>query len=90
MLPRGRHRLSAPVTSHCGLLPLGGAVCVTTQGLLWDMQDQVLEWGGASAEVLSEWCSGLVSTSNGVQADGLVWVDCDAPLIWTCNHAETA
>ncbi|CAK9079312.1 unnamed protein product [Durusdinium trenchii] len=76
LLPKGRHCLTAPRQSCCGLVPLGGPVRVTTSGLCWDMKDAVLEWGG------------LVSTSNGLDeaGDGLVWVDTDGTVLWTCNN----
>ena len=38
LLPKGRHCLTAPRQSCCGLVPLGGPVRVTTSGLCWDMK----------------------------------------------------
>lgn len=81
LLTKGSHCLAPPRKSQCGLVPLGGPVHVTTHGLCWDMTDAVLEWGG------------LISTSNCPDektSDGLVWVETNGPVIWTCNKPEAA
>jgi len=76
LLTKGSHCLAPPKDSSCGLVPLGGAVTVSTRGLRWDVTDAVLEWGG------------LISTSNcpDEHGDGLVWVDTNGPVLWTCNQ----
>jgi thiamine pyrophosphokinase len=68
----------------CGLLPLAGPTTLTTQGLQWDMQAALSQFGG------------LVSTSNSVlgcsagggsdpSAPALVRVHASAGVIWTVN-----
>ena len=39
LLTKGSHCLAPPKDSSCGLVPLGGAVNVSTRGLRWDVTD---------------------------------------------------
>ena len=79
LLRPGRHRI---VPEHsmegptCGLIPVGGRCdSVTTSGLKWNLDGQVLEFGG------------LVSSSNEILVDeaghGEVLVETSHPLLWT-------
>ena len=58
----------------CGLLPLGGKVnCITTTGLVWNLNEEFLELGQR------------ISTSNMVLEDAEeVTVTCSEDLLWTC------
>lgn len=61
-------------TTHCGLVPLQGDARVSTRGLKWDLNDQVMSFNAG----------GLISTSNLFVNDEVV-IDTDVPLLWTSS-----
>ena len=60
---------------YCGLLPLAGSTTVTTTGLRWNLQDDVMKFGG------------LISTSNEMAA-ARVTVKSSLPILWTMSVKE--
>lgn len=61
-------------TTHCGLVPLQGDARVTTKGLKWNLNDEVMSFNAG----------GLISTSN-LFIDDEVVIDTDVPLLWTSS-----
>ncbi|CAE6969684.1 Tpk1 [Symbiodinium natans] len=80
LLRQGCHRVGgfAAAPSSCGLVPLGGPVKVSTQGLHWDVEEAKLEWGG------------LISTSNCLDSkgDGFVRIETSGPVLWMCSRTR--
>lgn len=79
LLDPGEHKLVVPGYSsmpHCGLVPLG-VPCrkISTQGLMYDMTDASMEFGG------------LVSVCNRADpsAKGQVWVNTSDYILWMCT-----
>lgn len=68
-------RGSLKAGNSCGLLPLGGKVnCITTSGLVWNLNEEFLELGQR------------ISTSNQIAEDvEEVTVVCSEDLLWTCS-----
>ena len=62
---------------QCGLIPLQGDAHVTTRGLRWDLNNDVMSFGAG----------GLISTSNQFASDEVV-VRTDAPLLWTTEFSS--
>ncbi|KAF6769282.1 hypothetical protein AHF37_12231 [Paragonimus kellicotti] len=58
---------------HIGLIPVGKPCTVTTRGLMWNLEDQLLSFDG------------LVSTSNAL-IDTIVHISCDNPLLMTMEY----
>ncbi|KAJ1720842.1 thiamine pyrophosphokinase [Coemansia erecta] len=80
VLPEGESRVCVTEGRDgptCGLLPLAGEVILSTEGLRWNLSEQVSSF------------TGLMSTSNLVEAAEVV-VRASAPVVWTCEfHPET-
>ena len=62
---------------QCGLIPLQGNANVTTSGLRWDLNNDVMSFDAG----------GLISTSNQFASDEVV-VRTDAPLLWTSEFSK--
>lgn len=75
LLSCGQHTIYIPVNLRkywCSLVPVGSSSTVTTEGLKWNLCDDVMQFGG------------IVSTSN--KYDGKsdkVTVINDSPLLWS-------
>jgi thiamine pyrophosphokinase len=59
---------------HCGLVPLQGDARVSTVGLKWDLNDEVMSFNAG----------GLISTSNQFIEDKVV-IRTDVPLLFTAS-----
>ncbi|KAG5439717.1 hypothetical protein PCK2_000757, partial [Pneumocystis canis] len=55
---------------HCGLIPIGQKCVVTTDGMKWDMKNQIMEYGG------------LISTSN-IALKDIITVETDERVLFT-------
>ncbi|KTW27813.1 thiamine pyrophosphokinase [Pneumocystis jirovecii RU7] len=55
---------------HCGLIPIGRRCTVTTEGMKWDLKDNVMEYGGT------------ISTSNMVLKD-IIMVETNEKILFT-------
>ncbi|CAL8086244.1 unnamed protein product [Calicophoron daubneyi] len=78
LLPAGEHIINVNTGlegEHCGLIPVGKPCSVTTTGLKWNLNNQVLSFGG------------LVSTSN-LLVDPVVHITSDGPLVFTVEYTE--
>ena len=77
-LPAGEHRVVLPSSSaYVGVVPVLARVCVSTTGLRWDMDHDVLEWGGR------------LSTSNHPVAD-VVHCDVDQPCWFSIASSDAS
>ncbi|KAH0612539.1 uncharacterized protein H6S33_008919 [Morchella sextelata] len=73
LLAPGRNTILTPrhlLGLTCGILPIGGAAVITTQGLRWNMRDAETRFGG------------LVSTSNHLAAEEVV-VETSESVVFT-------
>lgn len=77
LVPAGKTRILVNRSiegSTCGLIPFAGSATVTTGGLKWNLENQIMSMGG------------LISSSNELlDQDGIVEIDTDHPLVWTIN-----
>ena len=74
ILPRGHAELevcSGHEGDYCGLMPLGHPVTLTTTGLVWNLNDQKLQFDL------------LVSSSNQLDGSDKVTVKSDGTVLWT-------
>ncbi|KTW31362.1 thiamine pyrophosphokinase [Pneumocystis carinii B80] len=55
---------------HCGLVPIGEKCIVTTEGMKWNMKDQVMKYGG------------LISTSN-IAIEDIIIVETNEKVLFT-------
>lgn len=75
LLPKGQHTIHIPENLRkywCSLVPIGSSVTATTTGLKWNLNNDLMAFGG------------IVSTSN--KYDGKsdkVTVINDSPLLWS-------
>jgi thiamine pyrophosphokinase len=79
LLDAGEHTVNVNTGlegEHCGLIPIGRPCTVTSKGLKWNLNNQVLSFGS------------LVSTSN-MLVDPVVSIHCDSPLLLTIEYKET-
>ncbi len=80
LLPPGKSTIHIPENLRkywCSLVPIGSRSTVTTTGLKWNLNNQVMEFGG------------IVSTSN--RYDGKsdeVTIIGDTPLLWSMGISE--
>jgi len=84
VLGPGKHELivdhGIAVPHSCGLVPLGGPVrCVTTDGLVWDMHDASMSFGG------------LVSACNRIKkGTSAVSIQLSDPAVWMTTITTVA
>ena len=74
VLPEGYSELqvcSGHEGDYCGVLPIGDAVTLTTTGLVWNLNNSQMKFGG------------LISSSNKLDGSGKVTIDSDGPVLWT-------
>ncbi|VDL95254.1 unnamed protein product [Schistocephalus solidus] len=64
---------SQHIGAYCGLIPIGHSSNVTTTGLEWNLDNQILDF------------EGLVSTSNKVK-DTKITIICDHPILFTIEN----
>lgn len=76
LLPRGKNVITKLAGSEtCSLVPFGGPTTVTTRGLVWDMNEALLQFGG------------MVSTANKCcDHETKITVETDRPILWTIDY----
>ncbi|KAL5112940.1 Thiamine pyrophosphokinase 1 [Taenia crassiceps] len=67
---------SSPTNLHCGLIPIGSPVRVTSNGLRWNLNDEILDF------------KNLVSTSNQTTGATVEIVSNDL-LLWSMSNYLT-
>lgn len=75
LLPSGKHTIYIPENLRkywCSLVPIGSPVTATTTGLRWNLNNDLMEFGG------------IVSTSNkyDMKSDNVTIIN-DGPLLWS-------
>ena len=83
LIPRGYSELevgSGHEGDYCGLIPLGKPVTLTTTGLVWNLNNQKLQFDL------------LISSSNQLDGSGIVSIKSDETVMWTmgvnCERCE--
>ncbi|XP_014290782.1 thiamin pyrophosphokinase 1 [Halyomorpha halys] len=81
VLPPGKHRIHIPPplcnqSELCGVLPLSKPAKVSSKGLKWNLNNNIIEFGG------------LISSSNTYDGSPVVELTTDTTIIWTMSHGK--